>query len=228
MDYGASRSALKCAGRAEGLVMARETGHAPEATDRWLVHDLRQAVAAGLLLADPPRECSGESRDDLGQRMKTVRLLLESMMEMLAAHGAPAPHGRPLVDIGAAVGECVEAVSGGSDVPVTVVALAEAHAHGDGVLLRRAIRNVLDNAVRAAGDGGKVMVALTTSDSEALIEVTDDGAGFGDIPSGTGQGLAIVSQAMQAWRGTLEILSGPDPGTTVRLLVPCDAFVDRS
>jgi signal transduction histidine kinase len=228
MDYGASTSALSYACRPRGLGMARENGHARGAVARWLVHDLRQAVAAGLLLADPPGERRGGGRDDLGQRMKTVRLLLESMMEMLAAHGAPAPQSQPLVDIAAAVGECVEAVSRGSDVPVTVVALDEAHAHGDGVLLRRAIRNVLDNALRAAGDDGKVIVALTTSDSQALIEVTDDGAGFGVIPSGSGQGLAIVSQAMQTWRGTLEILSGPDPGTTVRLLVPCDALGDRS
>ncbi|MDX6325009.1 MAG: hypothetical protein QOK15_1363 [Nocardioidaceae bacterium] len=160
--------------------------------------------------------------------MKTVRQLLQSMMEMLSSQSATVQQGHRLVDIGAVVQECVQAVSRGRDVPVTIVDLAEAHGYGDRVLLRRAIGNVLDNALRAAGDDGKVMVALTTSECQALIEVTDSGDGFGDIPSGTGLGLAVVSQAMKAWHGTLQIVSGPDPGTTVRLVVPCNALGDGS
>lgn len=196
--------------------------------DRWVVHDLRQALATGLLLADGRGDGTGESRDDLGQRMKTVRELLESMMAMLVPSATPPQSEHRLVDIGAAVRECVEAVSLGPEGPVTIVALAEAQGYGDGVLLRRAIRNVLDNASRAAGDDGKVKVSLATRDSEALLEVTDDGGGFGDVPSGTGQGLSMISHAMRAWHGSLEIASGPDPGTTVRLIVPCETFGRRS
>jgi signal transduction histidine kinase len=192
-----------------------------------LVHDLRQLLAAGILLTDPGFGRNGESGDDVGLRLESVRELLQSMMEMLGAGTAPGQRER-LVDIGAAVRECVDMISLGRDVPVTVVDLAESCGYGDGLLLRRAIRNVLDNAVRAAGDDGKVLVALTTRDSQAFIEVTDTGAGFGDIPSGTGHGLAVVGQAMQAWGGTLEIVSGPDPGTTVRLVVPCETVSDRA
>jgi signal transduction histidine kinase len=54
----------------------------------------------------------------------------------------------------------------------------------------------------------------------AVVEVTDDGDGFGRIPSVSGQGMSIVDQALRTCHGRLEITSGPGPGTTVRMLIP--------
>jgi len=54
----------------------------------------------------------------------------------------------------------------------------------------------------------------------AWVEVTDDGHGFGQIESGSGHGLSIVSAAVRASNGRLEISSGPGPGTRVRIVMP--------
>jgi signal transduction histidine kinase len=57
--------------------------------------------------------------------------------------------------------------------------------------------------------------------------VADEGAGFGRISAGTGQGLHVVDSAVRASRGRLVISSGPGPGTTVRLTLPSRANARR-
>jgi signal transduction histidine kinase len=185
------------------------------------VHDLRQALAAGILLADPQLDGNGSGDGELGHRLRTLRTLLESAIEILDPFASQADTDEG-VDIAAVVHDIVDAVNLGGRAAVTLVALDDARGQGDGVLLRRAIGNVLDNALRAAGDGGEVSVVLERRDSDVLIEVSDDGPGFGEIPGGAGHGLAVVHEAMRAWHGRLEIASGPGPGTTVRLAVPSD------
>ena len=55
---------------------------------------------------------------------------------------------------------------------------------------------------------------------QAVVEVSDDGPGFGRIEHGTGQGLSVISSAVRACDGRLEITSGPGPGTAVRVTLP--------
>src|SRR4051794_6477538 len=101
--------------------MAREGGPI-STTDKQLLHDLRQAIAAGILVTDPVSQDDTDSVDDLRQRLQTVRHLLGSMMEMLAPRPGDGPERRS-VDIAAAVRDCVEVVGWGREVPVTIVAL---------------------------------------------------------------------------------------------------------
>jgi signal transduction histidine kinase len=86
------------------------------------------------------------------------------------------------------------------------------------VLLWRVLSNVLDNGARAAGPGGQVTVAvLAGADASGgtVIEVADDGPGFGTGPRGTASlGLEIVTSLLEACGGSLEIGS-PDSGGTV-------------
>ena len=53
-----------------------------------------------------------------------------------------------------------------------------------------------------------------------LRELHHDGAGFGQVPKGDGYGMAVVATVVRKHRGRLEISSGPEPGTTVRISVP--------
>ncbi|GIJ49626.1 hypothetical protein Val02_65120 [Virgisporangium aliadipatigenens] len=102
--------------------------------------------------------------------------------------------------------------------------------------VRRAIANLVDNAVRYAPAGSAVEVTVEAADDEVAVEVTDHGPGIppeqrdrvfqrfwrgrGDT-RGTGLGLPIANQVALAHGGTLTLRSpGPDgDGCVFRLTV---------
>jgi signal transduction histidine kinase len=97
----------------------------------------------------------------------------------------------------------------------------EAWARIDKLAFWRVLRNVVINAVRAAGPEGAVAVRVDTYHSWAVVEVDDDGPGFeSEKPPPTSLGLGIVQELMSAWGGELEICRGNLGGCRVRLALP--------
>ena len=107
------------------------------------------------------------------------------------------------------VRECVESAGVRHHIDV-FDELTHARLRGNPTALRVAINNVLDNAVRAAGENGKVVVRVSGTDTQVIIEVRDTGVGFGRLQSGHGLGMASVADALATFNGSLEICSGPD------------------
>jgi signal transduction histidine kinase len=202
------------------------TAHVPGEMDedssdalKSLCHDLRQYVAAGLLLARMPGD--NEFNAEFRHRLDLIHQQFATMSQLIASESESLREKEWALDLVKLVDECVKVVQLTHRVTVqTVVAAESALTYGDPALLRRAVTNVLDNASRAAGRGGTVQVRIDGSDAETWLEVSDEGAGFGRITSGTGQGLQVVDSAVRASHGRLVISSGPGPGTTVRLALP--------
>jgi len=110
----------------------------------------------------------------------------------------------------------------------------------DSALLRRALGNLVANALRHTPGGGRILVAAKAApDRKAEIVVGDTGHGIPpeDLPhvldrfyradgarprlgQGAGLGLAIVRSIMQLHGGTVSIQSEPERGTTVTLTFP--------
>jgi signal transduction histidine kinase len=182
-----------------------------------LCHDLRQYVSAGMMLADPREAPDLDAATK--RRLETITRVFEGISELLDDQYAG--HRRcGCVDLTAITRDCVEFTRLVSRVPIDVVPSRSVSAWANASLLRRAVLNVLNNATRAAGVGGRVSVEVGRMGNNAWIEVGDDGAGFGRIPSVNGIGMAVVEAAVRAAHGRLEIQSGPAPGTRVRLLLP--------
>ncbi|MEM8934715.1 MAG: ATP-binding protein, partial [Acidobacteriota bacterium] len=104
----------------------------------------------------------------------------------------------------------------------------------DAKLLGRAIRNLLENALRAAEpSGGEVELAVSIGDDRAMIEVADSGPGvdpmklerifepyFSTYDTGTGLGLAITRRIVEQHGGEIEARNRAGGGLTVMIKLP--------
>jgi PAS domain S-box-containing protein len=104
----------------------------------------------------------------------------------------------------------------------------------DPAWIRRALTNVMENALKYSATRVPVHIRLSESDGMVLIEIADSGIGISenDLPNifnrfyrgdsarstpGTGLGLSIVKSAIEAHSGRIEIVSTPGNGTTVAI-----------
>jgi signal transduction histidine kinase len=103
-------------------------------------------------------------------------------------------------------------------------------------LLRRALRNLIENGVR---HGGGARVAVRAEGDAIALDVTDDGPGIPEAElanvlepfvrleasrnretGGSGLGLALARSAVQAHGGSLELHNRPQGGLLARILLP--------
>ncbi|HEX4721477.1 MAG TPA: sensor histidine kinase, partial [Pseudonocardiaceae bacterium] len=100
----------------------------------------------------------------------------------------------------------------------------------------RIAQEALHNSLRH-GDPGQVVVTLTSANGTAVLEIADDGTGFGTEtstavaadPSTTATrrlGLASMRERAAAVGGRLSVSSRPGGGVTVRLTVPVEGGTD--
>jgi PAS domain S-box-containing protein len=120
---------------------------------------------------------------------------------------------------------------------------------GDAALLRQAITNLVDNAIKYTPSGGEVVVGLSIAPAKkarsggdrrrALVQVSDTGIGIApedqvrlfekfyrvkrrDVPSvpGTGLGLSIVKSIVERHEGMVWVESELDRGSTFTISLP--------
>ena len=105
--------------------------------------------------------------------------------------------------------------------------------------LRLIIENLLSNAIKYSPKGGTVYLHAAKQDAQLVIDVADVGAGIpqeerarvfeafytGRPPAGvqvkgTGIGLSVVLEFVNAHGGTIEIVDGEYPGAHFRIRMP--------
>jgi two-component system sensor histidine kinase TctE len=113
----------------------------------------------------------------------------------------------------------------------------EAALRGDALMLREAIKNLVDNALRhGAPERGEIVLMLDTEKDMHLLTVTDHGPGLPPelreraferfargadaAPGGAGLGLAIVKRVVDSHGSRIELGEAPGGGLVVRLQWP--------
>ncbi len=124
-------------------------------------------------------------------------------------------------------------------VHLTASELAEARLNADELWIRRALLNVLDNAIKYSREGGQIEIRAVVQDPYVRIWIRDHGIGIAreDLPrifdrlyradpargrasGGVGLGLSLVRWIVEAHDGRIQVESLPERGTTFEILLP--------
>lgn len=194
-------------------------------------HELRTplariAVAASLL----SEQADAKTRQSLKQDIDELDRLIEEILLASRLDAQTTPDRREPVDLLAlAAEEASHYDLEATGTPVTV--------QGDRLLLRRLIRNLLDNARRYAG-AGPITISVTPQGNRAVLEVVDRGPGvpesererifepFRRLPEsaengrGSGLGLALVRQIARRHGGDAVCLAAEEGGSRFRIDLP--------
>jgi signal transduction histidine kinase len=112
--------------------------------------------------------------------------------------------------------------------------------HGDLTHLRRVFDNLMSNAFKFTPGNGRITIRMFQHENQIVVEIEDTGEGIdedqlpriferfyqvkdkGNQPrrKGTGLGLALVKEIIEAHRGTVSVKSKPGDGTTFRIELP--------
>jgi len=110
---------------------------------------------------------------------------------------------------------------------------------GDEMRLRELVLNLVDNAIKYSKKGGTVEMSLGAAGRTARLSVSDTGVGIprdeqpkifhrfyrtdaarAHTKKGTGLGLAICKWIVETHRGSIEVHSEPDKGSTFTVVLP--------
>jgi two-component system sensor histidine kinase CpxA len=205
-------------------------------------HELRSPLARLSLAVELARTDENPSRhlDRIEKEAERLNTLVGELLQVTRVEGDASLMRREEVDLAALVNDIagdvrLEADRRGVQLPVNTE--ASVTVKGDPELIRRAVENILRNAIRYAPEGTAVSVDVRREGDSGLVEVRDRGRGVPEdqLPrifepfyrvdpdrdrasGGVGLGLAIARRAIELHGGSI-VARNADPGlcVTVRL-----------
>jgi len=207
-------------------------------------HQLRNPIAGVLAMAEAVRRAPtpDDARARAGELLTSARQVRDLANKLLTLERASAAGG-PLerVDLVRLLGDVghdfrPRAQEQGVELLLTL-ARGPVKVEADRLMLREAIANLIDNALRHGGAGlSRIIVALSVAQGLARLSISDDGRGltadevplalarFGQVGTseGSGLGLPIAEAVVTSRGGRLEIAPAGDTrkGLTVALYLP--------
>lgn len=217
---------------------------------RDISHELRSPLARLGVALELARQKAGPEADPpldrIGREAERLNELIGQLLTLTRLEGAGELPAREEVDLAELVGEVArdadfEARARGCT--VRVEACEPARVVGVPELLRRAVENVVRNAVRFTAEGTAVALSLRQSAAGgARIEVCDQGPGLPEAAlaevfrpfyrvadardrgsGGAGLGLAIAERAVRLHGGAIRAENQPEGGLRVTIELPARA-----
>jgi two-component system heavy metal sensor histidine kinase CusS len=210
-------------------------------------HELRSPIQVLMVqteVALSRERSAGEYRQVLESNLEEfggLTRMINGLLLLARAHGAQAPIERTRLDVRReleAIREFHEALA--EDLGVSVLCEGEGQLLGDRLLFRRAVTNLVSNALRHTPRGGRIVLSVKQSEADELVvKVSDTGCGIPPekLPTiwdrrhlaksirefgsqGAGLGLSIVKTLADLHGGTAAVESTSARGTVVALSFP--------
>jgi heavy metal sensor kinase len=210
-------------------------------------HELRTPLTAlkgGIEVSLRGARSAGEYREVLVSSLEEVERLIRLAEDLLLLSRSTAglSSAREAVELEPLLLDVLDVgvrLAQGTGVAVRINDVVPATVRGDGVALRRAVLNLVENAVKYTPAGGKVELSSMTADGHASLAVQDTGIGItpegaerifepfvrldaarARETGGTGLGLAIARAIVLAHGGTLTLESRPGAGSRFTIRLP--------
>jgi two-component system nitrogen regulation sensor histidine kinase NtrY len=210
---------------------------------RIIAHEIKNPLTPLRLSTEHLREVyrgGGDGFDEVFERCTTNILRQVEELRVIATEFSAfssIPRIEPKTgDLTAAMQELVEVYRGARSQGVEVLfehGGGEVLARFDARLLGRAVRNLIENAVRATAGGGRVTVRVWSEDGTAAVSVLDSGPGvspellgrifepyFSTHDAGTGLGLPIARRIAEEHGGSIGAHNRPGGGLEVTIRIP--------
>lgn len=211
-----------------------------------IAHEFRTPVSAirgeieGMLDGIIP--LNKESLQSLNEEIGRLKSLIEGMEELVRAQASALSLRKEPINLRQFLGNIMDRFA---RVFIDKGIVSEIHCNEDLRLiadperLSQVIINLLDNALKATGQGGRIWIKAGVKGHDVFIEVSDTGCGIKekDLPfiferffsisednsrRGLGLGLAIVKELIEAHEGRIEVKSKYGKGSTFIVYIPSD------
>jgi heavy metal sensor kinase len=187
-----------------------------------------------------------EYREIVGSMLEEaqrLQLLVEKLLQLARAEGgAPIAERKPvrLDELARQCAEDASVLAEEKQQRITIEALP-AIANTDALLLRQALQNLLDNAIKYSPPRSAIRLEVAAAGDRWVISVIDEGPGIKPVHrahltdrffradaarsprGGFGLGLAITQAYLRALGGELRFESSENQGSTFQLVIPREA-----
>jgi two-component system sensor histidine kinase FlrB len=206
-----------------------------------MAHQVRTPLATAILYASQMSNpaLDNDKRQRFSQKiLERLHYLERQVNDMLifAKDGRMAMETFSLAELLNHLKDAVKECTGRGGIDLQIINTVQNDAMlGNENALRGALLNLLNNAVDAVGQVGKIQISVVQLDSFKLrIEIKDDGPGidqeirqrifepfFTTKVHGTGLGLAVVDSVVKAHGGQMHVESALGQGAVFWLVLPC-------
>ena len=212
-------------------------------------HELRTPLTAIRSVGEVGLQKGGSAeyyRDIIGSMLEETNRLTRLVDSLLTISRADAgtirltPSNIPFLELARESATLLEVLAEEKGQKLSVEGDESVVVYGDRLILRQALVNLIDNAVKYSPAGGRIQVRVTRNGKhDAIVEVTDSGPGIdaehrdkifqrfyrvdkarSREDGGAGLGLSIVKWAVEAHQGQIELESERDTGATFRIRLP--------
>jgi two-component system sensor histidine kinase CreC len=212
-----------------------------------LTHEVKSPLSAirgaAELLQEPgmPPEQRQKFLANITRETQRIQEMVDRMMELTALEQRRSLEHVEIVRLAPLLEELVAAAQDAAaprQVRVQLQLQQDATVEGDPFLLRRAVSNLLDNAIDFSPSGGDVRVTLSRTARSARIRIEDQGPGIPDYAQekifekfyslqrphsrkkSTGLGLSFVREIASLHHGRIDLVNGEDAGAVATLSMP--------